>query len=189
MCVLFDENRQTELTKCPREQIVCVGVWIQIIIIPGSKRGTEATVRKEAGLCGHTPSSRAKQHIGKRIMGNSGRSTNQLLDASRHRGCTCPDGSGWTLLPASTYRCICAAAIILEHQQVEIIHIQMRGLNINVFQKKRKQTNKQKKTSANILASAANETAPEVCWCGCKNQYEATAAEIPHGSGRKCTTT
>lgn len=94
MCVLFDENRQTELTKCPREQIVCVGVWIQIIVIPGSKRGTEATVRKEAGLCGHTSSSRAKQHIGKRIMSNSGRSTNQLLDASRHQGCTSPDGSG-----------------------------------------------------------------------------------------------
>lgn len=37
VCVLFDENRQTELTNCPREQIFRVGVWIQIIVLPGSK--------------------------------------------------------------------------------------------------------------------------------------------------------
>lgn len=29
------------------------------------------------------------------------------------------------------------------------------------------------------MAAAVNETAPEVCWCGCKNQYEARAEAIP----------
>lgn len=99
-------------------------------------RRTEATAIKEAGSCGHTPSSRAKQHIGKLIMSNSGRSTNLLLGAIANQGCASPDSSWWTLLRSSTYRCICR----------EILQIEMRGLNINVTH-----THTHTK-SANILA-------------------------------------
>lgn len=45
----------------------------------------------------------------------------------------------------------------------------------------KKKTLKNKK-SANILAVAVNETAPEICCC-CKNQYKATANIIPRGWG------
>lgn len=138
--MLFDENRQTELTNCPREQILRVGVWIQIIVLAGSEFAVFTRDWSHGGnggrcVCPHTPSSRAEQHIGKLIMSKSGRGTNLLPHAIRKKGggggCASPDSSGWMLLPSSTYKCICIAAIIPAHRGVEIIQIQTLGLNIN----------------------------------------------------------
>lgn len=90
-CVLFDENRQTELTNCPREQILRVGVWIQIIVLAGSERAVFTRDWSHGGnggrcVCPHTPSSRAEQHIGKLIMSKSGIGTNLLPHAIRKGG-------------------------------------------------------------------------------------------------------
>lgn len=90
-CVLFDENRQTELTNCPREQILRVGVWIQIIVLAGSELAVFTRDWSHGGnggrcVCPHTPSGRAEQHIGKLIMSKSGRGTNLLPHAIRKEG-------------------------------------------------------------------------------------------------------